>query len=265
METLTILILVRSVVDGTLPLPLQPVTRVPDLTNAARVINPFDEVAVEAAVQLRQGWISAGGSAEGCQLVVAGFADVAGTQSLERALALGADRAVQLAAPDPVLPGPAATRHLARELAALVRAEAPDLLLLGRMAHGQEQGELAGFLAGELAWPLAMAVSELVWNARLPGLDLLQRRADWLHRANLSLPAVVSCELDLATPRYVTLPALVGARRKPKQARSLGAPAGAPWPVLSWQGPESRSEGGPRLLAGVDELMALLLGGGERA
>ena len=101
------------------------------------------------------------------------------------------------------------------QLVALISDLSPHLVLLGRLALGEEKGELAGQLAGLLGWPLATAVSELAIDKAT--LNFLQRRITQSRHASLSMPAIVSAELDLAIPRYVTLPALVAAKRKPKQ------------------------------------------------
>lgn len=265
MEQIKLMVMARSVVDGSLPLPRDPMTGSPDLAHASWVLNPFDEVAIEAAVRLRA-TLATEAPTLACELLVVGYADSAGVAAVERALALGGDRALLLAemAPSSHFHSTLTSQGLLPSLLELIHAEQPHLLLLGRMAYGQDQGELAPMLAGALGWPLAMAISEVTWGSSSENgvsgsaIQVLQRRSERLHRALLRLPAVVSCELDLATPRYLSLPALVAARRKPKQSW-LSSATGAARPHLQlthWQGRPAR--GAVQKLANVAALVELI-------
>ena len=265
MDQIKLMVVARSVVDGTLPLPLDPMTGSPDLAHASWVLNPFDEVAIEAAVRLRA-TLATEAPTLSCELLVVGYAEAAGVTAVERALALGGDRALLLApmAPSSLPHSSLTSQGLLPSLLELIDTEQPHLLLLGRMAYGQEQGELAPMLAGALGWPMAMAVSEVTWatsdvdEGRGTAIQVLQRRSERLHRGLLRLPAVVSCELDLATPRYLSLPALVAARRKPKQSwiSSLSGAEPPPLTVIRWQGRPAR--GAVQKLDNVAALVALI-------
>lgn len=231
---LKILVLARHVPDSNLLLPLK--QGVPDYSAFSWVLNPFDEVATEAAVQLRQQFKEQHPDLP-AEVIIVGRAGSAGTAAVERALSLGGDRALLLSeAEEPQI--------FLAQLIEQIREIAPHLVLLGRMALGEEKGELAGQLAGTLDWPLATAVSELVLENQ--ALNFLQRRITQSRHASLTLPAIVSAELDLAIPRYVTLPALVAARRKPKQ---MSAPVSADIETEiavmpeNWQSPPTRQTG----------------------
>ena len=233
-QGLKILVLARDVPDSGLPLPL--LQGKPDFAAVSRILNPFDEVAIEAAVQLRQQFKEQYPDLP-AEIVIVGNSGSAGVAAVERALSLGGDRALLLSDDG--------HEHqlMLPQLVALIRDVSPHVVLLGRLAFGEEKGELAGLLAGKLGWSLAMAVSEVAISGT--GLNFLQRRITQSRHALLLLPAVVSAELDLATPRYVTLPALVAAKRKPKQAYAPTSVAAGQSLFTSggWQQPPSRQNG----------------------
>lgn len=262
MQPLKIMILCRAVVDSTMPLAHD--SKHPDMASASWVLNPFDEVATEAAVLLRAALAQKATSAAGVELLVVGYADGPGVSAAERALSLGGDRALLLEAIRPSsTPHPLDSRALAEELLALLRQEQPDLLLMGKMAYGQEQGELAPLVAALAGWPLAVACSELAWSEQACGdanpayLDVTQKRVDRWHKGRVALPAVVSVELDLAAPRYVSLPSLVAARRKPKAQVSASASASCHQQGASWSfaAPTTKQV---QKLAGIPELVAVI-------
>ena len=269
MQPLKIMILCRAVVDSTMPLAHD--SKHPDMASASWVLNPFDEVATEAAVQLRAALAQKESSGAGVELLVVGYADGPGVSAAERALSLGGDRALLLEAIRPSsTPHPLDSRAQAEELLALLRQEQPDLLLMGKMAYGQEQGEFAPLMAALAGWPLAVACSELAWaspecsepecsepDADPTYLDFTQKRVERWHKGRVALPAVVSVELDLAAPRYVSLPSLVAARRKPKAQVSASASAychqqGASW---SFAAPTTKQV---QKLTGISELVAVI-------
>lgn len=141
------------------------------------------------------------------------------------------------------------------QLVALIRDLSPHLVLLGRLALGEEKGELAGQLAGLLGWPLATAVSELTIDKAT--LNFLQRRITQSRHAAIAMPAIVSAELDLAIPRYVTLPALVAAKRKQKQPYDIDITSARNELIAkSWQQPPSRKTG--QQVNSVQELICRL-------
>ncbi len=246
-NSLKILVLARDVPDSSLPLPLM--QGKPDFAAFSWLLNPFDEVAVEAAIQLRQQFKEQHPDLP-AEVIVVGNSSSAGVAAVERALSLGGDRALLLS--------DAGHEHplTLSQLVALIQDVSPHLVLLGRLALGEEKGELAGQLAGKLGWPLATAVSELTISEK--GLNFLQRRITQSRHASLTMPAIVSAELDLATPRYVTLPALVAAKRKPKQAYTLTPAISAQtcFTPGNWQQPPSRQAG--IKVNGVQDLLARL-------
>lgn len=251
-QPLTLVVLARPVLDASLPLPAWSPGESPRWEQADWILNPFDEVAVEAAVGLVRERQARGLTS---RLLVVGRDDAPGVAALDRALALGGDEGVLLGNWPAVEAG---SQALATVLAPALATWQPDLLLLGRLAYGQEHGELAPLLAGLLDRPLVMAASQLDWTADL-ALHFAQHRPTRHHQGQVELPAVVSCELDLASPRYVSLPTLVAARRKPRHRQTLAE--ATPWPdCLGWHQPAAGSHQVQRLTT-LAELTALLTQG----
>lgn len=173
------------------------------------VISPFDEYALEEALKLRE----AQGSGE-VVLVCAGRE--AAQQTLRQGLAMGADRAVLIAA-DGFDRADGLTR--ARALAAVVRESAADLVLLGKYGVGADEGQTAPMLAELLGWPHASAISKLELT---DGSFRVEREIEGaVEIQEGSLPAVLSCEKGLNEPRYPSLKGIMAAKKKPIETRSL--------------------------------------------
>ncbi|MBF0179398.1 MAG: electron transfer flavoprotein subunit beta/FixA family protein [Magnetococcales bacterium] len=168
---------------------------------ARPVLNPFDEIALEAALRLRETGVAR-------EVVVVGIGPESWEGSLRTALAMGADRALLVVAPDFVAP-----LSVARLLAALIRREGARLLLAGRQAVDLDHGQTGPLTAGILGWGQAVRVVE--WRLEE---DLLHARRvvdgghEWIV---LPLPVVVTVDLGLNTPRYASLPNIMRARHKP--------------------------------------------------
>lgn len=190
---------------------LVPFKRVPDTTSvlpgggadAARwIINPLDEVAIEEALRLRER-----GEAE--EIVGVTIAPAEADEQIRHAFAMGLDRAIRVEdarALDPYA--------VSRILAAVVRREHPDLVILGKQAVDDDAGQVGQMLAGLLDWPQATFLSrlELAGSGRQARCT---RETDAGPEVLLiDLPAVVTADLRLNEPRYVSLPGLIKARRR---------------------------------------------------
>ena len=164
-------------------------------------LNPFDEIALEEALRIKEK-----GLADEVLAVSIGPADT--QQQLRTALAMGADRALLLETgfdPEPLA--------AAKALAALVRRESPDLVLMGRQSTDHDHGQTPAMLAGLLGWPQALQASQLQREGRVLQVRCDDDRGSLTVR--LDLPAVVSAELRLCEPRYASLPAVMKAKKKP--------------------------------------------------
>jgi electron transfer flavoprotein beta subunit len=210
-------------------------------------LNPFDEVAVEEAVRLRE-------SGHAAEVVAVSVGPAACRNVLRTALAMGADRALLLEVPQEPEPLSAA-----KCLAALVRREAPDLVLMGKQSTDHDHGQTPAMLAGLLGWPQALQASRIE-----PGAEALRVSCE-LDRGTetlrVPLPAVVSADLRLNTPRYASLPAVMKAKKKPldiiePQALDLGSALEPRLQVLRVEPPPSRAGG--RVLPDVESLVQAL-------
>lgn len=170
-------------------------------------INPFDEIAIEAALRLRES-----GAASDVLLVTVGAAEA--EQQLRMGLAMGADRAVRIATPIALEP-----LAVARALHALALRELPDLVLLGKQAIDDDHGQTGQMLAALWGRPQATFASQIEIRS---GVARVTREVDaGLEVVDVDLPAVVTTDLRLNQPRYVKLPEILKAKSKPLVVMSL--------------------------------------------
>src|SRR5438132_10563822 len=166
------------------------------------VINPFDEIAIEEALRIRE-------RGEAAEIVGATIGAPAVDEQIRAALAMGVDRAIRIddsRALDPYA--------VARILRALVEKEAPQVVIMGKQAVDDDSNQVGQMLAGLLSWPQATFVSklQLLEPARLS----VARETDrGLETVIVRLPAVVTTDLRLNEPRYASLPALMKAKKRP--------------------------------------------------
>jgi electron transfer flavoprotein beta subunit len=172
-----------------------------DIANVKMSMNPFDEIAVEEAVQLKE----AGVATE----VIAVSAGVAQAQeTLRTALAIGADRAILVESDEELQP-----LAVAKLLKALVDKEQPQLVILGKQAIDDDSNQTGQMLAAIAKLPQATFASKVTVA---DGRAQVTREVDGgLETVSLSLPAVVTTDLRLNEPRYVTLPNIMKAKKKP--------------------------------------------------
>ncbi|WP_153110994.1 electron transfer flavoprotein subunit beta/FixA family protein [Propionivibrio limicola] len=212
-------------------------------------MNPFDEIAVEAAVSLKEAGIVS-------EVVVVSAGVAACQDTLRTALAMGGDRAIliEISADAEKNLQPLAVAKLLR---AVCDREAPQLVLCGKQAIDDDAHQTGQMLAARLDWPQATAVSAI---EAAPGLLTLTREIDGgLERLRVDLPAVVTVDLRLNEPRYVTLPNLMKARKKPIETltpESLGVDIAPRLHILKVSEPAPRARG--EILASVGELVARL-------
>ncbi|HIJ83527.1 MAG: etfB [Magnetococcales bacterium] len=202
------------------------------------VINPFDEIALEAAIGLKEQGLVA-------EVVAVSVGPLVWEGSLRTALAMGADRAILLRTDSVLEP-----LQVAKALAACAIREAVGLILLGRQGVDHDWGVTGPMTAGILGWPQATCVSRF---GLVRGYGEVVREVDGGGQLlRLPLPAVVSCDLGLNTPRYASLPNIMKARSKPLEIRVLPQSADPSWEILYYGPPVQRSSG--RRVASVEEL-----------
>ena len=218
----------------------------PDVAGAPRAINPFDEIALEAALQLKEK-----GAAN--EVIACAIGPASVEKALRTALAMGADEAVWVQADD--FPAPP---DVAALLAVLAQARDMALVLMGKQEIEGDFGVVAQMLAGRLGWPQALFAAD-IRPAGEEALEVVCERDAGTRTVRLPLPAVVSADLRLAEPRFVSLPNLMKAKRRPIEtvtAAELGVSLASRMEVLHVQAAPGEREG--RMVGSVDALLDCL-------
>jgi len=195
-----ILVPVKRVVDFNVKVRVKSDQSGVELANVKMSMNPFDEIAVEEALKLRE----AGKAAE---VVVVSAGTSACQETLRTALAMGADRAILVESDADLQP-----LAVAKLLAALVRRESAGLAILGKQAIDDDANQTGQMLAALLDWPQATFASKVRVEG---GKATVTREVDGgLETIALKLPAIITTDLRLNEPRYVTLPNIMKAKKK---------------------------------------------------
>lgn len=203
-----VLVAVKRVVDSNVKVRVRDDGAGIDLEGVRMSINPFDEVAVEQAVRLKEQGVAG-------ELVCVSCGTAACGDVLRTALAMGADRGVLVETEAEAELQPL---HVAKLLLAVIRREQPQLVLLGKQATDDDCNQTGQMLAALLGWPQATFASRL---ELADGCARVRREIDGgSETLSMRLPAVITADLRLSEPRYVTLPNLMKARKKPLAALS---------------------------------------------
>ena len=201
-----ILVPVKRVVDYNVKVRVKADGSGVDIANVKMSMNPFDEIAIEEAVRLKEKGVATEVVAVSC-----GVAQC--TETLRTAMAIGADRAILVQTDDELQP-----LAVAKLLAALVAREQPGLVILGKQAIDDDANQTGQMLAALAKLPQATFASKL---EVVDGRARVTREVDGgLETLSLSLPALVSTDLRLNEPRYVTLPNIMKAKKKPLETLS---------------------------------------------
>ncbi len=240
-----IMVCIKRVVDYNVRVRVKPDESGVMLEGVKMSVNPFDEIALEEALRIKE----RGTNAE----VVAVSIGVADTQQqLRTALAMGADRAILVQTDHPVEPLTAA-----QTLLAVAKKESPDLILLGKQAIDDDANQTAQMLAALWDRPQATYVSKLAVDG---AKATATREVDaGLETIEIDLPAVVSVDLRLNEPRYVKLPDIMKAKKKPLDViglDSLGVAASAWLKPVKTVAPPQRQKG--IMVKDVTELVDVL-------
>ena len=172
-------------------------------TALAYIINPFDAIALEEALHMREQHRS------GVEVTAVGIGNADFESELRTALAMGADRAVRVDCESVLDPW-----SVAQALAAMVWREKPDLVLMGKQAVDDDSNQVGQMLAGLLDWPQATFASKIEF-LEPTRLSVARETDRGLETIIVGLPAVVTTDLRLNEPRYASLPALMKAKKRP--------------------------------------------------
>jgi electron transfer flavoprotein beta subunit len=179
-----------------------------DLANVKMSMNPFDEIAVEEAIRLKEKGVAT-------EIVAVSIGPAKAQETLRTALAMGADRAVLVQTEEEVEP-----LAVAKILKGIAAEENPDLIILGKQAIDDDSNQTGQMLAALLGWPQGTFASKV----EVAGSDLnVTREIDGgLETVKLATPAVVTTDLRLNEPRYASLPNIMKAKSKPLAVKSPG-------------------------------------------
>lgn len=203
-----------------------------DLANVKMSINPFCEIAVEEAVRLKE-------KGTATEVVVVSMGEKACQEQIRTALALGADRGIQVETSEELQP-----LAVAKLLNAVVEKESPDLIILGKQAIDGDNNQTGQMLAALAGLSQGTFASEVVIE---DGKAQVTREIDGgLQTVSLNLPAVVTTDLRLNEPRYASLPNIMKAKRKPMDVMTpedLGVDVAPRVKTLSVEPPAQRQAG----------------------
>ena len=203
-----ILVPVKRVVDYEAKIRVKPDGSGIETDGVKWIVNPFDEIAVEEALRLKE-------SGKAAEVVVAGIGPAEAAVQLRYAMAMGADRAI-LVKHDGFVDSDLA----ARVLAALFKRESCGLVLMGKQAIDSDASQTPGLLAARLGVAQACFASKIVLDGQSV---VVTREVDGgLETVSAPLPCVISADLRLNTPRYASLPNIMKAKKKPLEEIGLG-------------------------------------------
>ena len=227
-----VLVAVKRVVDFNVKVRVKADATGVETANVKMSMNPFDEIAVEAAVRLKE----AGSATE---IIVVSCGVQACQETLRTALAIGADRAVLVETAEELQP-----LAVAKLLKAICQKEAPQLVILGKQAIDDDSNQTGQMLAALLGWSQATFASKL----EVDGTDFkVTREVDGgLQTLKLKGPAIVTTDLRLNEPRYASLPNIMKAKKKPiadKSASDYGVDLTAHLEILKTSEPPGRKGG----------------------
>ncbi len=227
-----VLVAVKRVVDANFRIRVKADGSGVDLDNVKMAMNPFDEIAVEEAVRLKEKGIAT-------EVVAISVGPAKAEDTLRAALAMGADRAVLV-----VTDLRSEPLGVAKLLKAIAIEEAADLVLLGKQAIDDDANQTGQMLAALLGWGQATFASKL---ELADGIARVTREVDGgLQVVETKLPAIVTVDLRMNTPRFASLPNILKARAKPlakKTAADYGVDLAPRLKVLTTEAPPARKAG----------------------
>lgn len=204
-----ILVPVKRVVDYNVRIRVKSDGSGVDLNGVKMSLNPFDEIAIEEAVRLKEKGVAS-------EIILVSLGDAKVQESLRAGLALGADRAIHVETDADLQP-----LGVAKALAEIVQTESPDMVILGKQAIDDDCNQTGQMLAALLDWPQGTFVSKLEIEGRT--CRIVREIDGGLETLTLPLPAVITTDLRLNEPRYATLPNIMKAKSKPLSVQKTQA------------------------------------------
>jgi len=237
-----VLVPVKRVVDFNVKIRVKADGTGVDLANVKMSMNPFDEIAVEEALRLKEA-----GKAE--EIVAVSIGPAKAQETIRTALAMGADRGILIQTDETVEP-----LAVAKLLKGVVEEEKPDLVILGKQAIDDDSNQTGQMLSALLGWPQGTFASKLEIDG---GKAKVTREVDaGLQTVVLGMPCIVTTDLRLNEPRYASLPNIMKAKKKPldeKTVADYGVDAAPRLKVLNTSEPPQREAG--EIVGSVAELV----------
>ncbi|MCA0199483.1 MAG: electron transfer flavoprotein subunit beta/FixA family protein [Proteobacteria bacterium] len=195
-----ILVAIKRVVDFNVKVRVKADKTGVELSNVKMSMNPFDEIAVEEAVRLKE-------AGKATEIVIVSIGPQAAQETIRTALAMGGDRGILVQTDAEVQP-----LAVAKVLKAVVEKESPNLIVLGKQAIDDDSNQVGQMLAALLGWPQGTFASKVALEGE--GVAVTREVDGGLETINLKLPAVVTTDLRLNEPRYASLPNIMKAKKK---------------------------------------------------
>ena len=203
-----ILVPVKRVVDYNVKIKVKNDNTGVDLENTKMSMNPFDEIAVEEAVKLKEKKI--------CDEIIAiSIGSAKSEETLRTALAVGADKGILIETEEEVQP-----LEVAKILKEIIKKNNPDLVLMGKQAIDDDSNQTGQMLAALLGWPQGTFASKLEINGKK--INVTREIDGGLETLGMELPAIVTTDLRLNEPRYASLPNIMKAKQKPIEKTTPG-------------------------------------------
>jgi electron transfer flavoprotein beta subunit len=240
-----VLVPVKRVVDYNVKIRVKADGSGVELANVKMSMNPFDEIAVEEAIRLKE-------KGQATEIVAVSVGPTQATETLRTALAMGADRGILVKTDATVEP-----LAVAKILQKLVEKEAPQLVIMGKQAIDDDCNQTGQMLSALLGWPQGTFASKVV--PAEGSLEVTREVDGGLITVKLKLPAVVTTDLRLNEPRYASLPNIMKAKKKPIDETSpeaLGVDVAPRLKVLKTAEPPTRKSGAK--VGSVAELVSKL-------
>ncbi len=240
-----ILVCAKRVVDANVKVRVKSDHSDVDIEHSKMSLNPFDENAIEEAVRLKEAGIAT-------EIIVVSMGNNKCEETLRMALARGCDRAILVATEQKLEP-----IHVARALSKIVVNEKPQLILLGKQAIDDDANQVAQMLAGILDYPQGTFISKLeILDDKIRVTREIDNGTETLE---ITLPAIISADLHLNEPRFIKLPQLMMAKKKPIEKIELQELVKDTKPtmrLISAKDGESKKQ--CKFITNVDELIEII-------
>ena len=240
-----ILVPVKRVIDYNVKVRVKPDNSGVELANVKMAMNPFDEIAVEQALRIKE-------ASHAEEVIAISIGPQESQDTIRTALAMGADRGILVKTEHDIEP-----LAVAKILKSIVEKESPELVILGKQAIDDDCNQTGQMLAALLNWPQATFASKI--EVKDKSLEVTREIDEGLETIEVNVPAIVTCDLRLNEPRYASLPNIMKAKKKPIEqitASDLGVDTKPRIEQIKVEEPPKRKAG--IKVASVEELVQKL-------